>query len=56
MKHIRHYIKEHGIICWLFIRQQVKRQYGNSARILYRNQHLSYYQFEDAMLQWYTYS
>lgn len=54
MKWIKYYIEEHGIICWLHIRQQVKRQYGSSARILYRCGHLSYYDFEDAMAKWYS--
>jgi len=55
MKHIRNYINEHGIICWLVIRENIKREYGTSARILYRNQHLSYYDFELAMSAWYQY-
>lgn len=54
MKKIKLYIKEHGIDCWNTIRQNVKRQYGNSPRILYRNNHLSYFEFECAMIEWYN--
>jgi hypothetical protein len=53
MKNIRNYIKDHGIMCWLHVKQQVRRQYGSSARILYRCTQLSYFDFECAMCEWY---
>jgi hypothetical protein len=54
MKWIKYYIEEHGIICWLYLRQQVRREYGKNARILYRNEHLTYFDFESAMIEWYN--
>lgn len=54
MKNIREYITKYGIDKWLFIRLQVKRQYGKSARILYRTTHLPFDKFESAMQEWYN--
>lgn len=49
--HTKLFIKDHGILHWLFIKQQIKRQY-NPYRLLKYSGNSNYYEFQRAMMLW----
>lgn len=53
-KNIKMFIKEHGIIHWLFIKQQIRRQYPTTLYYFIRSkQH--YTEFQKSMILWDNY-